>query len=292
MPTPIDGGQGKAQGAAQTRPTPAVNLFDSSSYQAKEPVQMPDGTTLSLPGLSGDEAAQAQSLFGQIPQEHHAALNAASTKLGVALMAQGIAGSNIATHSKIGSPAGASTITVNQASPDVAGAVNNARTVYANAKTGANAGTYGSQTGATDYDNTVQAVAYMGVLGIQNEMGSYAQGMQATQADKNNLRADQNELNTAIASWPDDGSTQTFTYHETNAQGTLILKTADMTKDQAKAALGNVQGALTSYQDQTQLQVIQLQNMQQNYQTGLTTISNLLKAAYDTTKNTVGNIHY
>jgi hypothetical protein len=40
------------------------------------------------------------------------------------------------------------------------------------------------------------------------------------------------------------------------------------------------------------MQAIQLQNMTQNYQNGLSTISNLMKAAYDMTKNTIGNIHY
>jgi hypothetical protein len=72
----------------------------------------------------------------------------------------------------------------------------------------------------------------------------------------------------------------------------VVTKSGDLNKAQATAALANVNSALSSMTDMNQMQAIQLQNMTQNYQNGLSTISNLMKAAYDMTKNTIGNIHY
>lgn len=282
-----DSAPSQAESRAQTS-RPTVNLFDRSTYQAQEPVTLADGSVVALPSLSEEEASQARSLFADVAPEHQAAMNEASALLGQALMGKGV-NTIVNGGSKLASSSGANAFTVSQASPDVAHAAANAQATYTNSV----GPKYGSNSGATQYDSTVQAVAYMGVLGLQGEMGTYAKGMQATMAQQNTLRADQSELQTAVASWPEDANaTQNFTWHEVDKDGLVVTKTGDLTKAQAQAALGNVQSALSSFTSQTQLQAMQLQNMSQNYQNGVNTISNLMKAAYDTTKNTVGNIHY
>lgn len=274
--------------AAVTSTQPKVNLFDSSTYQTQSQVTLSDGGVITLPSLSTEESSQAQALFSRVAPEHHAALNAASSTLGAALMASGT-NSITSGSSKLASSSASGTLTVSQASPDVASAVANASTVYSASTSTA----YGSSSGGTTYDDTVQAVAYMGVLGLQNELGTYAQGMQTTQNQENTLRADASELQTSVSSWGSDPTaTQSFSWHEVDSSGNLVSKSGDLTEAQAQAALDNVNSALSSYSDQTQLQTIQLQNMSQNYQNGISTISNLMKAAYDTTKNTLGNIHY
>jgi hypothetical protein len=275
------------------RARPSVNLFDQSNYQAKAPVTLPDGSVVALPSLSHEEAEQARGLFAQVSPEHHEALNAASTELGRALMASGAEaagtrGNTLNSYSKLATSSGAAGVTASQATPDVAGATGRAQSAY----TAAMGKAYGSSAGGTNYDSTVQAVAYMGVLGLQNELGTYAQGMLATQTTQNTLRADQAELQTAVGAWPADGSTQNFSWHEYDKDGNLVAKSGDLTLPEAKAALSNVQSGLSALTDQNQLDAIQLQNMTQNYQNGINTISNLMKAAYDTTKNTIGNIHY
>jgi hypothetical protein len=279
--------EGLQTGAKTAVKRPTVNLFDSSTYQAQAPVSLSDGSVLNLPSLSMEEAKEAKGLFANVPVEHHAAINSASDRLGQALMAQP---NTIAQgSSKIASSAGATGITVSQTSPDVAGAVAHASHTY----TVSQGSSYGSSNGTKNYDQTVQAVAYMGIIGLQTQLGDYATSMQMTLTNQNGLRTDQSELQTAINAWPaDDTGTQNFTWHEVDSEGDYVTKSGDLTKQEAKSALSNVQSALSSYSDQTQLQTIQLQSMSQNYQTGINTISNLMKASYDTTKNTLGNIHY
>ena len=273
---------------APARPT--VNLFDQSTYQAQASVTLADGSVITLPGLSADEAAQAQSLFANVAPEHQEAVNAAASTFAKVLLASDPSANTIVDGpSKLASGSNAAAITVSQVSPDVANAASTASATYKSSLTPS----YGSNSGAKNYEDTVQAVAYMGVLGLQNELGTFAQTVQTTQNTQNTLRADQSELQTATASWGDDvTATQNFTWHEVDKDGNVVTKSGDLTKAQATAALANVNSALSSYTDMNQMQAIQLQNMTQNYQNGLTTISNLMKAAYDMTKNTIGNIHY
>lgn len=279
--------QAPAQTTTPEVAKPKVNLFDRSTFSSQAPVALADGSVITLPGLSPEEASQAQSLFANVAPEHREAVNEASAALGKAL----IGGSTLGG-SKMASSSNAQAYTLNQASPDVAAAAARAQNVY-NTSVSGNFGSYGSNSGAKNYDDTVQATAYMGVLGLQGELGTYAKTMQATQAQQNVLRTDQSELSTAVAGWGEDTTaTQNFSWHEIDKDGNMVTKSGDLTKAQAQAALGNVQSALTSFTDQTQMQAMQLQNMMQNYQNGINTISNLMKAAYDTTKNTLGNIHY
>ena len=269
-----------------TTARPTINLFDQSTYQTQAPVTLEDGSVIALPSLSAEEAAQAQSLFANVAPEHQEAVNVAASTFGRVLLTSS---NNTITggSSKLASGSSATPLTVSQVSPDVAGAANTAASVYKSSLTP----TYGSNSGAKNYDDTVQAVTYMGILGLQNELGTFAQTIQSTQNSQNVLRADQSELQTATSAWGDDAmATQNFTWHEVDAEGNLVTKSGDLNKSQAQAALANVGSALSSYADMSQLQAIKLQNMTQNYQNGITSISNLMKAAYDTTKNTVGNL--
>lgn len=279
--------QAPAQVTGTESAKPKVNLFDSSTYTSQAPVALADGSVITLPALSPEEASKAQALFANVAPEHQGAVNAAAADFGRALL-----GGSSLGGAKMASSSNAQAYTLNQASPDVAQAAARAQSTYKSSVSGT-FGTYGNNSGATNYDDTVQATAYMGVLGLQGELGTYAQNMQNTQAQQNVLRTDQSELTTAIAGWGDDpAATQSFTWHEVDKDGSVVTKNGELTKAQAQAALGNVQSALSSFTDQTQLQAIQLQTMAQNYQNGINTISNLMKAAYDTTKNTLGNIHY
>ncbi|RYF06434.1 MAG: hypothetical protein EOO40_09145, partial [Deltaproteobacteria bacterium] len=86
--TPADVGQDPSSqtGVAATK-KPTVNLFATSSYQTTpKVVTLQDGSTITLPSISEEEASKMQSLFGNIPTDQQDAVNAASSNLASAIM--------------------------------------------------------------------------------------------------------------------------------------------------------------------------------------------------------------
>jgi hypothetical protein len=338
--TSVEQGPSVSTSAASASTKPVVNLFDQSSYQTNPSVTLTDGSTITLPTSTAEDATTYQNLFASVPDDQKEKLNAASANIATAVYAyvqanpvapsttssnssssaaavanttssastSKVGGANAVSKLAVGgvSKAGetitgpstqasatvadagvATTYTISQASPDVQG-VTSAITAAASTYVAATS----TSSGSGGYDSTVQAVAYMGVQGLQQSLGSYASQMQAQIDNENTVRTDQNELSSAVADWPSGTTTQTFTYHDVDANGNLQTYTADLTQDQAKTEASNLTNTLSSMGDDTQMMQMQLQNMEQNYQQGVTTISNIMKMQYDMVKNTIGNIHY
>lgn len=336
-----DASKSASQAASTTAAKPTVNLFDQSSYHAPAAVTLTNGSTVTLPTSTPQDAETFQTLFANMPDEHKANINAASSNLAAAMFAYvqnnpettGSGGSKSSTSdvgavaianaiasantSRVGGAANvsklavggvsklgtaingpstqssatvadagpATTYTISQASPDV-------QSLHAAAGGAASAYQAGKTSGSGNYDETVQAVAYIGVQGLQQSLGNYASQMQTQINNQNTVRTDQNELSSAVADWPSGATTQTFTFHDVDANGNLQTYTENLTQDQAKSQASNLSNTLSSMGDDTQMMQTQLQNMEQNYQQGVTTISNLMKMQYDMVKNTIGNIHY
>lgn len=315
--------------------TPSVNLFDQSSYQKNPTLTLQDGSTISLPTSTDEDATTFKTLFAKVPDEQKEKLNAASANLasvvyayvqanpaasatsgsgtstaagvanaqassatvsvggaqavsklavsGVSKTGESINGPSTQSTATVADAGPATTYTISQASPNVQ-SVTNALVSAASS--------YQAATGSGNYDQTVQATAYMGVQGLQQSLGNYASQMQTQINNQNTLRTDQNELQTAVADWPSGTTTQSFTYHDVDANGNMQTYTADLTQDQAKTQADNLSKTLSTMGDDTQMMQMQLQNMEQNYQQGVSTISNIMKMQYDMVKNTIGNIHY
>lgn len=242
-------------------------------------------------GSSASSATSAASVVNAATSASTSSVGGANTVSkfavgGVSKAGETITGPSTQATATVADPGPATTYTISQTSPDVQA------TAGINAAVSTAASTYQTATGDGGYDSTVQAVAYMGVQGLQQGLGQYASQMQNQINNQNTVRTDQNELTTAVADWPSGTTTQTFTYHDVDANGNLQTYTADLTQEQAKTEANNLSNTLSSMGDDTQMMQMQLQNMEQNYQQGVTTISNIMKMQYDMVKNTIGNIHY
>jgi hypothetical protein len=328
--TPTDVGQDASSltGVEATK-KPTVNLFATSSYQTTpKVVTLQDGSTITLPSMSEEEASKMQSLFGNIPADQQDAVNAASSTLAGAVMRHVIAQKNgdssvsdadlaaaiiipkvtkaavnmatpavgagsVNTEPVVSNDYGPSTqasapvaasgsagYTINQSSPDLPQAVSNAMASYSTASNNGN------------YDMTVQAVAYMGVQGLQQEMQDYSTVAQNTNNQRSTIRVDQNEINDLVANWPAGSATQSITWHEVDANGNMQTVTRSLSQTDAKKQSDALTNELSALSDTTQLQQVHLQTMSQNYQQAVTTMSNLMRMQYDMVKNTIGNIHY
>lgn len=132
----------------------------------------------------------------------------------------------------------------------------------------------------------------MGVTSLQQSMSDYSSTLQNTIDQQSTIRTDRNELTSAVADWPDGTDTQTFTYHDVDENGNLQTYTKSLTQEEAKAEADSLSNTLSTLSDSSQQQQLLLQNMMQNYQQGVTTISNIMRMQYDMVKNTLQNIHY
>lgn len=304
----VASGNGQSHEKSKGKKTPAVDLFNTSSYETRNSnVTLDDGTVLQVPTLSDEDAENLKALFGNVPEDQRANINQAGAQLAQALLQQGAPaatsasagvnkvaavsnskrslasttsdGNGIADSGAVANTNGA-TYTLSQSSPALSAAIQNA------------ASTYGSATGNSNYDTTVQAVAYMGVTSLQQSMSDYSTTLQNTIGQQSTIRTDRNELTDAVANWPAGTDTQTFTFHDVDANGNLQTYTQNLTQEQAKAKGDSLSNTLSTLSDSSQQQQLMLQNMMQNYQQGVTTISNIMRTQYDMIKNTLQNIHY
>lgn len=307
---------------------PQINLFDKTTYDSN--VEKTGGTQpqagSGLPTFSDDEQTQIHSLIDSVPDEHKAAVNQAGLNLAqsvwaslgvntvpqttpptataqsvgaattavaaspfraskqVAAATEGASTQPASAFASKGTVVGSTTTgpaTVSQASPDVQNAFNQTAIAYSSAV-------------PTDsYDSAVTRTALVGVMGLQGSLKDFSNDMAGTVKNENTLRADASELQNVLTNWPDGAATQDASYHTVSSDGTITaVASAPMTKQQVSDALDNVKNAGSTMSDATQMQMLQLQSMEQNYQQGVTTISNVMRTSYDMVKNTLQNIHY
>jgi hypothetical protein len=152
--------------------------------------------------------------------------------------------------------------------------------------------TYQGVSGPQSYDNTVEAVSYMGVLGLQNELFDFAKQVQSNVDSQNVIRVDLQDLNQVLQNWPAGAATQNFSWTDFDKYGKAVHHdNVPLTQDQATSLQDSLRSELTSMTDTNQTQQLHLQDMTQKYQEGINTISNLLKFEHDTVKSIINNIH-
>ena len=304
--------------ASMARPS----LFDVSNYDGSKSVDLEDGSSISLPSLSDEERKHVINLFAQIPQDKRADIDQASQDMATAVYKtisrataapltddeeqqndsdpEGITWAQAATPKTLGpqktpltestssalttgatlnsnqAPAGPD---VSVASPALTQSINNAAQTYVGAAK------------PKDFDQTVQAVAYMGVIGLQSQLGDFAHYVQGNIQKQRGMRTDIAELRTSLGDWPDNVLTQKFSWTEYDQYGKAVeFHDVDLTKDQAKAQADKLSDQLQSMSDITQLDQMKLQDMAQKYQEGINTITNVLKFNFDTTKSIISNL--
>ncbi len=129
----------------------------------------------------------------------------------------------------------------------------------------------------TEYQDDIHDAMFMGMAGIEGDLGNFAAEVQGNIDAAGDLRTDITELRDAIVNWPDDGSTQSFDGKE-------------ITKEQAEELLGDLELELTSLTDMNEMMRFDLQTMTQNYQQSLNTLSAMLKDEHDTLKAMIQNM--
>lgn len=315
-----------SQAVTAAAPKGPVNLFDASTYAKAVSVQHAGGGNVSLPSLSEEQAAQAKSLFAKVDDDKQGEVNAASTALGQALLQQMLAGQSsqitlddgsgenaMAGPGRVSLTAAAKSRTVNTG--NVNAGLSDAVRAAASTNTGpstnvsgvsvarvspaltsaslAAASSYSRATGnAATGTDAASAATYMGLVGLQGELSSYADDMNATTNQKKSLDNDASVLNLAISEWPAGTDTQLLPQVTPNKDGSVTVVQVSMTKAQAQASLDAAKTASQDLGSDQQLQSIKLQSMMSNYSNAVNQMSNILKAAYDAEKNTLGNVRY
>lgn len=144
-------------------------------------------------------------------------------------------------------------------------------------------------------EDKVHGSVLLGMYGVELNLKNYFQKVQDGQDLAAELRTDAAELEEALADWPDDGSTEMFSYREVqyNEDGSYTVvdhKNVEMTKAEAKALLDKLKGHIASLGQFEQRQMAQLQMMVNRYQQAMNTLSNIMKNMSDTHKAIIGNV--
>jgi hypothetical protein len=162
-----------------------------------------------------------------------------------------------------------------------------------------------SQEGATTYEQSLvfnsqanheaavsQAVGAP-IVGLESNLRDFLEKHERERQMGEELRTDVAELNDMIASWPEGGGTQTFTYRElvTDADGnkSLVEKTVTLTKEEAMALATAQEQLANGLGSMTQIETVTLQVMVQVYNQAMTTFSNLMKAYEDNLRGIIQN---
>ena len=183
-----------------------------------------------------------------------------------------------------GAPVVAAAPQTYSANPGSTAATGNAMNTYLNA--------IGSHSVLTDteYDRNIGAVTYMGIIGLQNELGDYAQVVNRQNGVAAKVRTQLANLNDTVSNWPAGTPAISFTWTELDKDNNAVEKSGLLTKDQAQAQAKNLTDVTNSMQGTSNEMQLALQNKVQQYQQAVTTLSNLMKSSFDTVKGIVSNL--
>ena len=129
--------------------------------------------------------------------------------------------------------------------------------------------------------------------GQENQVASGPQ--RPSQAVSEDLRTDQADIRSALADWPDDGSTEFFDYREVkfNDDGSYAIVEhydVELTKAEAEALLMELEGQIASMGQFDQRSMYTLQNMVQKFQQAMNIASNIMKQQHETEKAIIQNV--
>jgi hypothetical protein len=149
-------------------------------------------------------------------------------------------------------------------------------------------------TGVQESDGALQGVMFGAMVGIEQDLGSFAQDLQNKLNLAGELRTDITEIRTELGDWPDADEKRAFSWTEVatddNGNVSVTQKTGELTKAEAETLLGKLEMQLTSLTELNEMQKFDLQTKTHDYQQALSTLSNLLKSQHDSLMAIIRNL--
>lgn len=245
-----------------------LNLFNANTFERVHSLRFRDGSSIAIPSMSEKDRQTAGALFAQVPIEQRGALQASADALAGAIHNEAqtnLEGINVGSFS--------------------AGLVN---------QLGQTVETFVLTTGKKQADDAVQAVMYGALVGVEQNLGNFAQDLQDKLNLAGEMRTDISELRDELADWPDDDSTRTFSWTEVtydeNGNMTVTKHEEDLSKQEAQDLMEKLDGQLQTLGDMTEMQKFDLQKMTEDYQQALNTLSALLKAQHESLMAIIRNV--
>lgn len=236
---------------------------------AKPPVYtFRGGLKLELPRLSHEERAKAEGYLASVPADQRPALEATAIQLGMKALAEM---ENVAP--------GVELTEGSEALQSSAGQT------YDQWMVGA---------GQDQRDQAAEASLFLGMYGAEVGLENFFKEVIGKEALADDVRGSIRELEAMLEGWPDDGSTEIFSYTEVKKKpdGSLEIiehKNVEMTKTEAKALLQQMKGTEGMLSGIATRDHHQLQYMVQKNQQAMNTLSNILKNQDETRKGIIQN---
>ena len=312
------------------RPTkaPLLSLFNQNDFETSAgDGSQADGKS-ALPSLSDADKEQINSLFAHFtPQQLQdvkasgealatAALNYVKSTGGKGALSSGVLGDPL---SQAVTAQNASTAAASQGQPGVVGQMRlSTQNRSASVAPGALPTADGSGTGSAapvspefsgaaqtavntyhqasggkgNYDDAVAGALYTGVIGLQNQLTTFAKGVNDNTSKLNTVQTSAQALQTQIEEWGNNPDAKQNYEYTTVDPSSGVIKTHDVngTLADAKASLSGMNSDMTTLNSMNQTDQLQLQNQINQYQQGLTALTNLLKSMHDTTMSIVNNL--
>ncbi len=226
------------------------------------------GQTVEVPGMAAERRAAVEALLEAMPPAMRAQVEASLAGLGEAASAMVLAGDGAA----VGAAASA--------------LASSADASYEMWLVGP------GEQGAEARSGAVMDAAVWGVEQYLHEFMGKAVSREGAASE---VRAGISELEGMLTDWPDDGSTQLFSYREVviNQDGTVSYidhQNVALTKEQAEELLGKLKGQLDSLSVFINRDQMQLQMLVHKYQQVTTTASNIMKNVDETRKGIISNL--
>ncbi|MCK5690639.1 hypothetical protein KAI87_15270, partial [Myxococcota bacterium] len=245
-------GQPDLSAIAGTQSTTLVPAL--SEIPRSEHISLKGGKVIELPRLSEKQEHDSQALLSSAGDQNRLRLEEASLKFGQALLTSpdDIPGDLVTTTGALQVP------------------VDETYEVYM------------TTTGIDERSDATSEVMLMGLSGIENGLSDFYKEIVGKENTATEVEAEAQELAAMLEDWPDDGTTETFTYHETtiNDDGTLGViehKDVELSKAEATALLSKLNGQVDGISALTQRDFYELQNLVQKFQQAMNIMSNILK---------------
>ncbi len=245
-----------------------LSLFNANTFERTGALQFGDGTRIDVPSMNEQDRDRAAQIFASVPEGQRAAVQASFEALAAAIY-------NEAKQNPEG-------IKVGSFSSGLTSALGNSTEMFM------------LTTGPAQADAAVTGVMFGAMVGVEQELGNFAQDLKNKLNTAKDVRTDITELRNELADWTDPNEKRHFTWTEVsidaNGNVTTTQKEGDLNKAEAEALMKKLEEQLASLSDVTELQKFDLQRMNQDYQQGLNTLSGLLKAQHDMMMAIIRNV--
>jgi hypothetical protein len=152
---------------------------------------------------------------------------------------------------------------------------------------------YVALAGQQQRDAAVQGMLFMSMVGVEQDLADFAKMAKGKIELAGEMRTDITELQDMITDWPEGTETQHFEWTEVtyDDDGKMIVtqKEADLTKEEAGEVRDKLEGLLASHKDINQMDQFELQQMTEDYQRAMNTLTAMLKNMHDTMKAIIQN---